>query len=174
MVILGGVLVSAGVLEGPQTIVVAVLGAIIGDNIGFALGRHLGRPWLERHGHLVGMHGGVLMRVDLLFARHGGKAVLVGRFIGFLRAMAPFVAGASRMPYAVFVAYNSPGAAAWGIGFVLLGYFLGESWTIAERWIGRVGVVLGVLVIVGVVVWFWRARRRGPTTPPISPARDRP
>ena len=158
-------LVSAGVLEGPQTIAVAVVGAIIGDNVGYTLGRHLGRPWLERHGHLVGMHGGVLVRVDLLFARHGGKAVLIGRFIGFLRAMAPFVAGASRMPYLAFVTYNTPGATLWGIGFVLLGYFLGESWTVAERWVGRIGVVLGVLVVVGVVVWFRRTRHRDPTAP---------
>jgi membrane-associated protein len=145
---------------------VTVVGAVIGDNVGYALGRHLGRPWLERHGHLVGMHGGVLVRVDLLFARHGGKAVLVGRFIGFLRAMAPFVAGASRMPYGAFVLYNAPGAITWGVGFVLLGYILGESWTIAERWIGRVGAVVGALVIVAVAVWFRRVRSRARATPP--------
>ena len=163
---LGGVLVSFGILELPETIIVAVAGAIIGDNVGFSLGRRLGRPWLERHGHRFGMHRGVLARVDHLFARHGGKAVLIGRFIGFLRAMAPFVAGASRMPYAAFVTYNAPGAIAWGIFFVCLGYFLGTSWTVAERWIGRVGLVAGVVVIASIVLWLRRGRGQGP---PLGP-----
>ena len=151
---------SFGVLELPQTLIVAVAGALIGDNTGYWLGRRLGRPWLERHGRLVGMHGGMLRRVDELFARHGGKAVLIGRFIGFLRAMAPFAAGASCMPYARFVAFNAVGATAWGIFFVLLGYFLGASWHIAERWIGRVGIVAGTLVLVATVWWLRRHRRR--------------
>jgi len=146
IVILGGVLASAGVLNLWNTMIVVTVGAIIGDSIGYELGRHLGRPWLERHGRLVGMHGGVLARVDELFARHGGKAVLLGRFVGFLRAMAPFVAGASRMPYPAFLLYNATGAVVWAVAFVLLGYFLGESWAIAEKWIGRAGLVLGVIV----------------------------
>jgi undecaprenyl-diphosphatase len=158
IVILGGVLCSAGVLALWETLVIVTAGAIIGDSIGYELGRTLGRPWLERHGRLVGMHGGMLSRVDELFARHGGKAVLLGRFVGFLRAMAPFVAGASRMPYRTFLLYNALGALVWAPAFVLLGYFLGESWTVAEKWIGRVGLVLGVLVVIAAVVFF---RRRG-------------
>jgi undecaprenyl-diphosphatase len=154
------VLASFGVLDLPETLVIAVSGALVGDNVGYCVGRRLGRPWLERHGRLIGMHGGMLRRVDTLFARHGGKAVLIGRFVGFLRAMAPFAAGASRMPYARFALYNGVGATAWGIAFVLLGYFLGESWTMAERWIGRAGLVVGALVIVAVVVWL---KRRGTT-----------
>ena len=156
-------LVSFGMLELPQTLLIAVAGALIGDNTGYVLGRRLGRPWLERHGRLVGMHGGALRRVDELFERHGGKAVLIGRFIGFLRAMAPFVAGASRMPYHVFISYNAPGATVWGIFFVLLGYFLGASWHIAERWIGRVGVVAGTIVIVATLLWLRHHRRRDAT-----------
>ena len=159
IVVVAGILASLEVLDLPDTIVIAVAGAIIGDNIGYYLGRRLGRPWLERHGRLVGMHGGVLLRVDLLFVRHGGKAVLIGRFIGFLRAMLPFVAGASRMSYAQFVVCNAIGATVWGIAFVLLGYFVGTSWPIVERWIGRVGLVLGVLVIATAVWWLRRNRR---------------
>ena len=137
IVILAGVLCSVGVLDLPETIAIATVGAVIGDSIGYELGRHLGRPWLEKHGRLVGMHGGVLARVDLLFARHGGKAVLIGRFVGFLRALAPFVAGTSRMPYRRFLLYNALGGAVWATAFVLLGYFLGASWTVAERFSGR-------------------------------------
>ena len=138
-------------------------GAVVGDNVGYHLVRRLGRPWLERHGRLVGMHGGLLRRMDELFERHGGKAVLVGRFVGFLRAMAPFAAGASRMPYARFAVYNAVGATAWAVCFVLLGYFLGASFTVVERGIGRAGLVLG-LVALAVVVWW--LKRRGPRTAP--------
>jgi membrane protein DedA with SNARE-associated domain len=159
IVILAGVLCSMGVLDLPQTVIVATTGAIVGDSIGYELGRHLGRPWLERHGRLVGMHGGVLERVDALFAQHGGKAVFIGRFVGFLRAMAPFVAGTSRMPYRHFLLYNALGAAVWAVAFVLLGYFLGESWTLAERWLGRVGLGLGTIVVAAAAWWIYRARQ---------------
>ena len=168
IVILAGVLCSAGILNLSETIVVATGGAIIGDSIGYELGRRLGRPWLERHGRLVGMHGGVLARADALFARHGGKAVLIGRFVGFLRAMAPFVAGASCMPYRRFLLYNALGAVLWVVALVLLGYFFGESWSVAERWIGRVGLVIAVIVIAAIAWWLHRARQRQgakPATP---------
>lgn len=158
--IIGGVLASFGIFRLTPTLVIAVTGAIVGDNIGYWLGRRLGRPWLEQHGHRIGMRPYMLARVDALFARHGGKAVLIGRFIGFLRAMAPFAAGASRMSYGTFVINNAIGATAWGIFFVLLGYFLGASWPIAERWLGRVGIVLGTLAIVATVIWLKRGRKR--------------
>ena len=157
-------LVSFGMLELPPTLVIAMAGAITSDNVGFVLGRRLGRPWLERHGRLVGMHGGMLRRMDDLFARHGGKAVLVGRFIGFLRAMAPFAAGASDMSWTRFAAFNAVGATAWGIFFVLLGYFLCERWHVAERWLGRVGLVGGTLALIAVVWWLRRHRRRDATS----------
>jgi undecaprenyl-diphosphatase len=154
------VLVSFGVLELTPTMVIAIAGALVGDNVGYWLGRRLGRPWLDRHGRRIGMHGDMLRRVDDLFARHGRKAVLIGRFIGFLRAMAPFAAGSARMPYRQFAPYNAIGGIAWGIFFVLLGYFLGESWHIAERWLGRVGVVAGTLALIATLWWLKRHRRR--------------
>jgi len=172
IVVAAGVLASFGILDLPETVVIAVAGALAGDNTGYWLGRRLGRPWLERSflsrwgapGAPQAPHM-LLKRVDELFERHGGKAVLVGRFIGFLRAMAPFAAGSSRMPYARFVVYNGIGATAWGIAFVLLGYFLGTSWTVVERWLGRVGLVIGLVVLVATVWWLRRATRRAPTPP---------
>ncbi|HEV8585776.1 MAG TPA: DedA family protein [Methylomirabilota bacterium] len=166
IVILGGVLASIGVLALPQTLVVAVSGAIIGDNVGYYLGRRLGRPWLERHPRLAASHGGVVARVDELFARHGGKAILIGRFVGFLRALAPFVAGASHMRYRTFVVYNAIGATAWGVAFVLLGYFLGESWPVVEKWLGRAGLVLGALAIIATWLWLRRRRKSAKPAPP--------
>lgn len=165
LVILAGVLVSAGVLGMPEAMTVATAGAVLGDSIGYELGRHLGRPWLAKHGTRVGFHERRLQRMDELFARHGGKAVLLGRLIGFLRALAPFVAGASRMPYRRFLLFNVAGAMLWAIGFVLLGFVLGESWQVAERWVGRAGLAGGVLVLAAVVVWLRRHRAAVPSGP---------
>jgi membrane protein DedA with SNARE-associated domain len=160
IVILGGVLSSMGVLKLTPTLVIAILGAILGDNVGYYLGHRLGRPWLERHSRLFGDTEGIVARVDELFARHGGKAVLLGRFVGFLRALAPFIAGASRMPYATFVVYNTMGATTWAVAFVLLGYFLGESWGVAEKWIGRLGLVVGALAIIAAALFLRRRREK--------------
>jgi undecaprenyl-diphosphatase len=160
IVILSGFLVSLGILEMPQTIAAATIGAVIGDSIGYELGRHLGRPWLLRYGPRVGFRRRHLAQLDDLFARHGGKAVLFGRFIGFLRAMAPFIAGSSRMPYRRFLVYNVTGAVLWTAACVALGYVLGESWRVAERWVGRIGLIAGAIAALAAVVWLrWHHRR---------------
>jgi undecaprenyl-diphosphatase len=163
--ILAGVLASAGVLELPETIVVAAAGAALGDSIGYELGRRLGRGWILAHGGKVGFHRPQLERLDRLFQRHGGKTVLIARFIAFVRAMTPFVAGSSRMPYGRFLVFNLAGAALWALAFVLVGYLLGESWRIAERWIGRAGLAAACVVAVLAVLWL-RRRSRRPTPGP--------
>ncbi|HET9489125.1 MAG TPA: DedA family protein [Methylomirabilota bacterium] len=155
--LIAGFLAWEGVLELPETIAVAAAGAVLGDSIGYELGRRLGRPWLLRHGNRFGLHRRRLQLLDELFERHGGKTVLFSRFIAFVRALAPFVAGSSRMPYLRFLAFNIVGAVLWAVALVSLGYLLGASWRIAEQWVGRVGVVVGVIVIALVIIWFrWR------------------
>lgn len=159
LVILAGVLVAAEVLDLPQALAVAIGGAVLGDSIGYEMGRHLGRPWLERHGARFGVGRRRLQRVDDLFARHGGKAVLLGRMVGFVRAFAPFVAGSARMRYSRFLVFNVAGAVIWGVAFVTLGYVLGASWWIAEKWLGRFGVAGGALVVVTAAWWLARRHR---------------
>jgi membrane protein DedA with SNARE-associated domain len=158
--VIAGALVWEGILDLPETIGVAAAGAIVGDSIGYELGRHLGRPWLLRHGRRFGLHPHRLQRLDELFERHGGKTVLFGRFVAFFRALVPFAAGSSRMPYLRFLAFNVVGAVLWAVGFVGLGYFVGASWRIAERWIGRAGVIGAALVVVIVLLWLRRRHTR--------------
>ena len=159
LVIVSGVLASAGLFKLPTLIAVVSTGAVVGDSIGYELGRRLGRPWLLRRGALLGFRRDRVEAVDEFFKRHGGKAVLIGRFIGFLRALVPFVAGSSRMPYGRFLVYNVAGSILWTLACVFLGYFLGAAWPIAEKWVGRAGLVLGV-VVVAVAAWWLRRRRR--------------
>jgi membrane protein DedA with SNARE-associated domain len=161
--IIAGALVWEEILDLPETIVVAAAGTILGNSIGYELGRRLGRPWLLRHGARVGLRHDRLQRLDELFERHGGKTVLFGRFVAFFRALIPFVAGSSRMPYLRFLAFNVIGAILWAVGFVSLGYFLGASWHIAEQWIGRAGVIAAATFVVLVVVWLRRRTRRIPS-----------
>jgi membrane protein DedA with SNARE-associated domain len=159
LVIASGVLASAGFFKLPTLIAVVSAGAVVGDSIGYELGRRLGRPWLLRRGRRLGFSRDRIEAVDAFFQRHGGKAVLIGRFIGFLRALAPFVAGSSRMPYGRFLTYNVAGAILWTLACVFIGYFLGAAWPIAEKWVGRAGLVLGV-VVVAVAAWWLRRRHR--------------
>jgi len=110
LTISAGFLASAGALDLGPTIVAAALGAAVGDSIGYEMGRRLGRPWLVRYGERLGFSGERLARLEALFARHGGRTIVLARFIGFLRALAPFVAGAAHMSYRSFLLYNVIGA----------------------------------------------------------------
>ena len=169
LVIVSGVLAAAGLFGLPTLIAVVSAGAVIGDSIGYELGRRLGRPWLLRRGGRLGFHRDRLAAVDEFFTRHGGKAVLIGRFIGFLRALAPFVAGSSRMSYPRFLAYNVAGGVLWAAACVLLGYFVGAAWPIAEKWVGRAGLMLGLVAAAAVAWWLRRRHRRRRARPPRRP-----
>ena len=165
LVLVAGFLAAAGALDLVPLLVVVTLGAVIGDSIGYELGRHLGRRWLTRFGPWLGFRPERLDEVDRFFDRHGGKSVLLGRFVGFLRALVPFVAGASRMPYSRFLFYNAVGGGLWAVSFVLLGYVLGASWYVAERWIGRASMIgLAMIIVIAGALWLRRRRRQRVTS----------
>lgn len=161
LMLASGFFAQQGLLELDAVIVVGTFGAVVGDNIGYQLGCHLGREWLLRHGARFGLKPRRLDQAEAFFARHGAKAVFFGRFVGFARALVPFVAGASRMRYRQFIVYNTIGAVLWTLACVLLGYFLGASWQVAERWISRTGLIIGGLFAVAIIgIWIRRRRRR--------------
>jgi membrane protein DedA with SNARE-associated domain/membrane-associated phospholipid phosphatase len=157
LVLLGGFLAAQGVLDVGDLLTLVAVGAIIGDSIGYELGRHFGRSWLLRHGRWAGLRARHFAPVDAFFEHHGGKTVFIGRFVGFLRALSPFVAGSSGMHYPRFLMYNVLGAVLWSVAFVLLGYFLGASWRLVEHWIGPASAILGGLLLLVIVLgWLWR------------------
>jgi membrane protein DedA with SNARE-associated domain len=161
LVLASGFFAHLGILHLAPVMIAAALGAVAGDNIGYFLGSRLGREWLLRRGSRFGLRKRSLARVERFFERQGPKAVFFGRFVGFARALVPFVAGASEMPYRKFVVYDAIGAALWTIGFVTLGYVVGASWQAAEKWISRSGLVVAGIVLVAVtVVWFRRRRSK--------------
>ena len=162
LVLASGFLAHQGVLERDLVMVAAGFGAVAGDNVGYWLGARLGREWLLKRGSRFGLRRRRLAQVESFFQRQGAKAVFVGRFIGFARALVPFVAGASRMPYRKFFVYDLLGATLWTVVFVSLGYVLGASWRIAEKWISRSGLLVGALLL-ALLLMFWLRRRRART-----------
>ena len=95
-----------------------------------------------------------------LLRRRGGPAIFVGRFTAFFRAVMPGLAGLSQMKYWTFLRWNALGGIAWGVGFSLVGYFAGESYQRVAATIGRgTAIVIGVLVVIGLIVWHVRRKR---------------
>jgi membrane protein DedA with SNARE-associated domain len=138
-------------------VLAAAAGAIIGDNLGYALGRFGGYRLLSRYGHYVRLDKRRLLVGRYVFAHHGGKVVFFGRFVSLLRIYAAFLAGVSRMRWWRFLLYNALGGIAWAALFGVSSYYFGSL-------IERLGVYFGaglvLLVLAGVVAAFLYLRRQ--------------
>jgi membrane protein DedA with SNARE-associated domain/membrane-associated phospholipid phosphatase len=152
-----GVLVQRGHLDLGDVIVFGILGAVLGDQIGYWVGRGGGRLFVLRWGRYVFITPARLGRAEAFFERHGGKAVFLARFFSGLRVFGALVAGISRMRWGTFILYNALGGAVWATAVVLLGYFLGSSIGLVERWLGRATLVL--VAMLAVVLAFYLAYR---------------
>jgi len=130
-IVLGGVVAARGGVDLVPMLVLVWLAAAAGDFGSFMLGRRLGRRFLVARGPRLGITGERLARVDAFFDRHGAKAILVGRFVGIVRAVAPFLAGASGMRLRGFLPWSLLGTAAWATAFTVVGYAFEESFSSA-------------------------------------------
>jgi membrane protein DedA with SNARE-associated domain len=158
-VLLGGFLASQGRLDVTTLVIVVVLSAILGDTVGYEVGKHLGPRVLRLR--ILRKHRSRLENAQQLLRRRGGPAVFLGRWTAFFRAVMPGIAGLSRMRYPTFLIWNAAGGVAWGITFSLVGYFAGASYEKVASTIGEgTAVVVAVLVIAGLGVWWVRRRRR--------------
>jgi membrane protein DedA with SNARE-associated domain len=137
-------------------IVAAASGAILGDNLGFWVGREGGYRLLRRYGHYVRLEERRLKLGQYLFMKHGGKVVFFGRFVAVLRAWAAFLAGTNRMRWPRFLLYNALGGIVWATLYGLGGYLLGDN---IYRLVGPVGIVLLVLAVFFIIAAFVIVRR---------------
>ena len=135
----GGALAQFGRLSFAAVVATAVAGAILGDNLGFAIGRRGGRALAERYGPAVGLTQARLAAFDRFLLRHGPRTVFIARFVTGLRVFCAVLAGASGLPWSTFLFYNATGAIVWSITIAAAGYFLSHSWETLERWIGGLG-----------------------------------
>jgi undecaprenyl-diphosphatase len=153
-VIVAGAIAGQGETSIVITIALVWFSAWAGDSVSFWIGTKLGRDFILRHGHRVRITPERFAQVEEYFSRHGGKTILIGRFLGLVRALAPFIAGSSGMRYRAFLPYSVLGTGLWSATFSLLGYFLAENIHVAEDIAGRGIFVFGtvVVVVVGTIV----------------------
>jgi membrane protein DedA with SNARE-associated domain len=157
--VLGGVVASRGEVQLGAMMALVVAAAIVGDSVGYEVGKHLGSRILKTRA--LARHSGKLQNAQDLLRRRGGSAVFLGRFTAFFRAVMPALAGTSRMPYGRFLAYNAAGGVVWGIGFVLLGFLAGNSYEAVAQAAGRdIAVVIAAVAVAALVAWHFRSRRR--------------
>jgi membrane-associated protein len=143
--------------------VVASAAAIIGDNVGFAIGRRIGRDVFARPGPFHSHRLKVLELGEPFFAKHGPKAVFLGRWVSGLRIASAWLAGMNRMRWRVFLPWNALGGIGWACSVVFSIYFLGG---VAERALGVVGpVAAGLVVALAGLLLFWRWRRQRAAVP---------
>jgi membrane protein DedA with SNARE-associated domain len=156
-----GALAHRGVLDPVVVLFFGLLGAVTGDQIGYWIGRKGGRPFVLRWGRYVMITSERLGRTEAYFARHGGRAVFLARFVAGLRVFGALVAGISRMPWRRFVLYNVLGGAAWVTAVVSIGYLLSASMSLVEHWVGRVSLLLvAALVLALLLRWGYRRATR--------------
>jgi membrane protein DedA with SNARE-associated domain len=157
-VLLAGFLASTGRVSVVALGIVVVVAAIVGDSVGYEVGKRFGPRLLRtrlfrRYEHRVDRARGFL-------DGRGASAIFVGRFTAFLRAVTPGLAGLSGMRYRRFLAYNAAGGLVWGLGCVVAGYLAGSSYKQVAHYLGQGGAVAaGVLVVVALVVWRLAKRR---------------
>jgi membrane protein DedA with SNARE-associated domain len=158
-----GVLASKGKLDIVEVIAVAAAAAIVGDNVGYFIGRTGGRALLEKWSFVSRHSQKVLPRAERLFAKHGGKTVFFGRFVAILRVTSAWLAGVSRMTWWRFFAYNAAGGILWATLVGLVSYYLGSTAADAIQtygWVAAAVIVVGIVAVVFGMRW-WERRMLG-------------
>ncbi|SDP62752.1 SNARE associated Golgi protein [Arthrobacter sp. ok909] len=157
--VLGGVTASRGHVELWTMMVLVVFAAIIGDTVGYEVGKHFGPRLLNMK--VLDKRRTQLEKAQALLRSRGGAAVFLGRFTAFFRAVMPALAGSSRMHYPRFLFFNAAGGLVWGAGFVLLGFLAGNSYEAAAQAVGRdMTAAVGAVAVILFFIWRVRKARR--------------
>ena len=164
VLVLGAVYAGAGRLNIVLVAVLGFLGAVVGDNIGFAIGHFGGRPLVERYGRYVFLTPERLDKTTDFFERHGGKVITIARFVEGLRQANGIIAGITGMHWARFIPFNALGAALWVGVWVSIGYFSGSHidsiYNTATRYSTYLAIAVGVLVLAWIARLVYRRRRQ--------------
>ncbi len=158
--IAAGLLANQGRFHISLVIIVAAVAAIVGDNIGYLIGRTGGRKLLERPGFLEHHRQRVLEKGEPFFERHGPKAVFLGRWVAGLRIAAAWLAGINRMRWPVFLFWNALGGIAWATSVGLAAYYLGPAAEHILKVAGLAGIAVAVLGAAGYLLWHRHRRKQ--------------
>jgi undecaprenyl-diphosphatase len=157
-ILVGGLVAGQGQISVVALIAIVWTAAVAGDVTSFVLGRRLGRDFMLRHGARVKITPERIEQVERFYGRHGGKAVFLGRFVGLIRAISPFVAGSSGMSLRRFLPYDVLGAGIWGGGLCVLGYVFWQSFDKVATYASRGLLALGSVIVVvggGIAAFRW-------------------
>jgi membrane protein DedA with SNARE-associated domain len=154
-----GLFASEGTFHVVDLIWVSAFGVIIGDCIGYHIGKHKGRKFMESKSHFINPKH--INKIDAYFISHGGKSVFFGRFIGFLRPFTAFVAGMHHMKYSRFLLYTITSSILWSAIYILLGFYFGEqakSFFLSHNrsWL----LFIVVILLLGIVLFKWRKLKK--------------
>jgi membrane protein DedA with SNARE-associated domain len=163
LLVLASVLAGRGELSLPLLMLSAWIGAVLGDNIGYVIGRRLGRTLVLRYGAKIGINADRLNRVETFFIRYGPFTVAFARFVNVLRQLNGIVAGMLKMDWKRFLLFNALGGALWVMVWTLAGFYLGTHVTdihqIAHD-LEHAGAILGAGVVIAMLVFFLFQRLR--------------
>ena len=168
LLIFVSILAGRGEMSLPAVLIFAWAGSVLGDNIGYAIGRRLGRTAVTRYGARIGLTASRFDAVERVFARYGAATVAFARFVNILRQLNGIVAGRLGMEWQRFLMFNALGAALWVALWVLGTFFLSEHLSTITRLAHRLGIVAGATMAVALVVglvFLWQ-RRRGASRAP--------
>ena len=154
-----GFLASQGFFDITLLLFLVFTGAILGDNVGYWFGRKVGPKIFTREDSLV-FRKSYVQKAQAFFDKHGAKTILLARFVPAVRTFAPIIAGVAGMRYDIFLAYNLLGAALWGLGLTLLGYFLGNTVPHIDRYILPILAAIVLISISPGLFAFWKNRKK--------------
>src|ERR1700733_10410081 len=142
----------------PWVIVVGIVATTLGGELGFAFGRHGGRPLIERYQHVFSIRAESVARGERLFERYGAATVFQARFLFGMRVLASLLAGALHMPWRKVVLFNFLGAAVWVSAICGAGYLVGRPWGRLAHDLRRFDLAVGAVVVLG-ALWLWWSSR---------------
>jgi undecaprenyl-diphosphatase len=157
-VILGGVLANQHELSLAAVLVAGIAGAILGDSVGYLVGRRYGEAMMAKIPNRI-LKPEHVRSAEQSIRRFGGKSVFIGRFTAALRALVPGLAGMSHLPYRRFLVWNAAGGVVWASGFIVLGYLAGSQYQRIEHYANYIGLALLAAIALFLFVRHRRRRR---------------
>ena len=171
MLITAAAYAGAGHLQIPFVIAAAALGAIMGDNGGYLVGRTGGREIALRYGKIIRLDEAKLATAERFFDKYGDKTVFLGRFVAVLRAWAAFLAGVNRMPWRKFFLFNAAGGITWSVLYGVLAFELGKNLPLLDKIVKTVGYVgLAAAILAAIVLFVVYRRRKASSKAEVVPA----
>ncbi|MBI5466448.1 MAG: VTT domain-containing protein [Candidatus Kerfeldbacteria bacterium] len=147
-----GWLASQGIFDITALVLGCFIAAVLGDNVGYTFGYRVGRRLFDNDDSFFFRRDN-LVRAEKFYEQHGGKALILARFIPAIRTLAPIVAGIGQMRYRTFLIYNVTGGLLWAVGITLLGYYLGSSVPGVDRYLIP---IIGLVIVISVIPPFWQ------------------